>query len=450
MPIETYEQALAFWHSRINYELRGMPADLRDLRLDRMAELLARLGDPQRTLRIVHIAGSKGKGSTAAMLSAVLQAAGFRTGLFTSPHLTHVEERVQVDGRPIPKDRLTALMREIEPAVLALEAQGMPPTFFEIVTALGFLQFARERVDWAILEVGLGGRFDATNVCTPRLTVITSISFDHTQQLGNTLASIAREKAGIIKPHVPLVHGVEAAEARAVIAEVAADLAAPVRAVGDVFDYGYKPGWVDTRTTWLPKVLVHSKGRDWPALEVGLHGRHQALNAAVVVACVEALREQGHAIPDAAVVEGLRQVQWPARMEVISRQPLVILDCAHNVASIQALLDTVADSFAPSTGTRALVFAASRDKDVPGMLRLLVPHFEQVFFTRYQSSTRAAEPEKLVHLWQELGGRGATAIDNPWTAWLEAQDTASCGMFVITGSVFLAGELRPLLLLKRT
>src|SRR5947209_4503902 len=199
-----YQHALAWWYGVVNWEVRSPQPD--DLKLHQMRALLRRLGDPQRRLRILHVAGSKGKGSTAAMLAAVLRRAGHRTGLFTSPHLTRVEERLQVDGEAITAPELTALLDEVRAAVAA--APALEPTFFEIATAVGFLHFVRRRTDAAVIEVGLGGRFDSTNVCRPAVALITSISFDHTQQPGNRLASIAMEKAGIVKPGIPTVSAV--------------------------------------------------------------------------------------------------------------------------------------------------------------------------------------------------------------------------------------------------
>jgi len=444
MPIATYEEALAFWHGRVNYEQRGMPADLRELKLDRMRALLERLGNPHERLQIVHVAGSKGKGSTAAMLACVLQRAGYRTGLFTSPHLCRVEERIQVNQAPIPANAITQLMGELEPKVLALESKGSSPTFFEIVTALGFLHFAREKVDWAVLEVGLGGRFDSTNVCTPRLCVITSISFDHTQQLGPTLVDIAREKAGIIKPGVMVIHGVEDPGARMVVEESSLRQDNPVRGLGIDFFCDDEPGWIDAEATRLPRVTVSTARRVWPAFELGLLGPHQARNAAVAVASIGALQQQGALIGDEAVAAGLREVQWPARMEVVSRRPMVILDCAHNTASVQALVDTLQSSFPPAR--RTLLFAASGDKDLRAMLALLTPHFQRAIFTRYTASQRGADAAGLARLWHEAGGGLAEVATTPADAWkLASTSTGIQDMIVITGSVFLAGELGPLL-----
>jgi dihydrofolate synthase / folylpolyglutamate synthase len=231
----TYDEALAFWYGRIDYERKA--AKPGDLKLDRMRALLRLLGDPHRRYRIVHVAGTKGKGSTAAMLAAVLRAAGHRVGLFTSPHLSDVSERIQVDSIPINRDELVARMREVEPAVRYLERRGPDhsPTFFEVGTALGFTHFDCRRVDVAVVEVGLGGRFDSTNVCMPIVSVVTNISFDHMAQLGHTLERIAREKGGIIKHGRPVVTTATAREALTVIDQIARDRQAPLMALGREF-----------------------------------------------------------------------------------------------------------------------------------------------------------------------------------------------------------------------
>src|SRR5436190_12375276 len=222
----TYDEALAYWFGRVNFE-RSAPQP-GDLKLDRMRALLHRLGDPHEELRFVHVAGSKGKGSTCAMLESVLRHAGYRTGLFTSPHLEDVRERIQVNRELIPQDELATCMATVKPAAEALAAEGQPPTFFEVGTAVGFLHFLQQSVDIAVIEVGLGGRFDSTNVLTPLVSVITSISLDHTQMLGERVEQIALEKAGIIKPGVPVVSGVTDPAARTVIERVAAERTAPL------------------------------------------------------------------------------------------------------------------------------------------------------------------------------------------------------------------------------
>ncbi|HVK19038.1 MAG TPA: bifunctional folylpolyglutamate synthase/dihydrofolate synthase, partial [Fimbriiglobus sp.] len=236
----TYDEAIAFWFGRINYEVRS--ASPKDLKLERMRALLRLLGDPHDRLRVVHVTGTKGKGSTCAMLAAVLQAAGYRVGLFTSPHLVHVEERIQVNGTPISREELAARMAELAPAVRELESGPWPPpTFFEISTALGFLHFACRRVEVAVVEVGLGGRFDSTNVCRPLVSVVTSVGLDHTAQLGETLEEIAYQKAGIIKQQVPVVSGVTQPGPRAVIEREANAHGCRLVQAGRGFTYQYMP-----------------------------------------------------------------------------------------------------------------------------------------------------------------------------------------------------------------
>ena len=441
----SHEEALAFWYGLINFEQSTPTPD--DLKLDRMKALLARLGNPQNRLRIVHIAGTKGKGSTAALLASVLRRAGCRTGLFTSPHLCRVEERFQVDGRPITADELTALLNDVYRAV-----EGAPHpaiTFFEAATAVGFLHFVRRRVDAAVVEVGLGGRFDSTNVCRPAVAVITSISLDHTKQLGDRVAAIAMEKAGIVKPGRPTLSGATAAEARPVIERICRKRGSPLRQLGVDFRYDYEPGRVGFEEDRRPRVRVTTRRQVWPWMELSLLGEHQAANAALAVACVEQLRAQGWTIPDDAVSSGLAGAVWPARMEVLGRRPLVVLDCAHNPASADALVRTLLESFPPAR--RLLVFAGSSDKDLAGMFRILAPHFAHVFLTPYLGSARSAPPEQLAELLRAAGGPPATLHPSPASAWEAARGAAGPDdLICITGSVFLAGETRPLLTAEGT
>lgn len=441
--ISRYDDALAFWYGRINYEITQPGPD--DLRLDRMRELLRRLGNPQDRLRIVHVAGSKGKGSTSAMLAAILERAGHRTGLFTSPHLCRVEERFQVDGVPITADELANALLDVKAASKEGSGPALLPTFFEVATAVGFLHFFRRRTDVTVLEVGLGGRFDSTNVCSPMLSIITSISFDHTRQLGNRLASIAGEKAGIVKRGRPVVSGATVPEAAEVIERICRERRAPLSLLGRDFSFTSQPGVVTSVLDRKLRVQMASPERAWPSMEVGLLGEHQAANAAVAIRSVELLRQQGLHIPDASVQQGLAQVQWPARLEVVDRRPLVVLDCAHNVASVQALVDTLAASFPP--GRRLLVLACSTDKDLPGMVRVLGPHFHHAFLTRFHSNPRSAPPEQLAELFAETCDLPTTICPTAADAWTAARQAARAeDLICVAGSVFLAGELRPVIL----
>ena len=420
----------------------------RDLRLDRMRDLLARLGNPQDSLAIVHLAGTKGKGSTAAMIASILRAAGFRTGLYSSPHLERVEERLMIGGVACPAEKLAELVARIEPVVAAMDAlppgeQGAShrPTYFEVVTALALLYFASERVDAAVLEVGLGGRLDSTNVCHPLVSVITSISFDHMQQLGNTLAAIAGEKGGIIKPGVPVISGVLAPEAREVIERIAREQGSPMTQLGRDFDATYRPPRHLEQAANFAQVDITGQSCDMSGLELPLIGQHQAANAALAVATVLELRRQEWNISDQAVRSGLRNVAWPARIEVLRRHPAIVLDAAHNVASVEALGQVIDESF--SAPRKLLVFATTRDKDVRGMLAELLPRFDEVIFTRYHSNPRGVPIEELAALAAELSPLKPHLCPDATTAWQLAQRlTSPDHLICITGSFFTAGEMR--------
>lgn len=450
----SYEEALAFWYGRINYEQRQPHPD--DFKLEQMRALLRLVGNPHERLRVIHVAGSKGKGSTSAMLAAILCQAGYRTGLFTSPHLSRVEERIQVAGQPISRDELVALLGEVQAALASAPAPALSPTFFEVATTIGFLHFVRRRVEVAVLEVGLGGRLDSTNVCLPEVALITSISIDHTKQLGTTVASIAHEKAGIIKPHRAVISGVDVPDARAVIEAVAHEKHAPLRQLGLDFDCSYQPGILAAIQSLQdsspcspcydrkPAVTVRTSGQAWPKMELNLLGKHQAGNAAVAVACVEELMRRGWQISERAVAAGLASVCWPARMEVVGTRPWVVLDCAHNVASALALVDTLLESFPACR--RHLVFASSNDKDVTGILGILAPHFEDAYLTRYGNNPRSVPPEELVDIWTRVSTKGCFPFPTPLDAWRAVGSASSAeDMICITGSVFLAGEMRLLL-----
>ncbi len=491
-----------FLAGRIDYERTlSMPNSEAALKLDRMRELLRRLGNPQQALPIVHIAGTKGKGSTAATIAAVLTAAGLRTGLFTSPHLDRVEERMAVDGRPCPAEEFAKLIDSIRPEIEAMDraAAGCSPpefgpTYFEIITAAALAHFARRQVDAAVLEVGLGGRLDSTNVCSPCLTIITSISFDHTRQLGDTLESIAAEKAGIVKPGTTVVSGVRTDPARAVIRRAAAAYGCRLVELGVDFDFEYhpprhleaapSPATFDFSISPLPlgegpgvRALGEGPGKraaanissplplgEGPGVRadrrfaLSLLGRHQAANTAIALAAVAELRRDGWKIPQAAVRRGLIEVVWPARVEVLSRRPAVVLDAAHNVASIKALVKTLDESF--TVARQLLVLAATHDKDVPGMLRVLLDHFDHVIFTRYTTNPRSVPPEELQRLASAISprplgeGPGVRAVPTeiaptPADAWAAVQRLARPDdLICVTGSFFLAAEMRRLIVAR--
>lgn len=443
--MDSYEQTIQLLYGRINYERAASDSySASDFKLDRMRRLLQLLGDPQEQIPAVHIAGTKGKGSTSVMVAEMLAAAGYRTGLYTSPHITQFEERMKVNGAMPSRDELVELVNLVRPSVEEMDRgpDPLPPTYFEIATALAWLFFVRQRAELAILEVGLGGRLDSTNVCRPLVCVITNISRDHTHLLGNTLRQIATEKAGIIKPGVPVVSGISNPEALAAVQEICEERGAPLRLLGREIQFRHNletpefpppmfAGSVDVRTLW----------RDWRNIPLTLPGSHQAANAALAVAAIDELNQQGWPVSESAVFAGMQGVRWPARIEVLRRQPTVIVDAAHNWESIAALLRTLDEQF--PARRRILIFSTTRDKDAAGMLRQLLPRFETVILTRYLSNPRAVPCEELLRLTQRISDEPVHVASDPAAAWHLAQRLAGeQDLICVTGSFFLAAELR--------
>jgi dihydrofolate synthase/folylpolyglutamate synthase len=463
-PIRDYQSASDFLFGRINYErTHSVPYRSRGFKLDRMRQLAARLGHPEQAFPAIHIAGTKGKGSTAAMTASVLGAAGYRTGLYTSPHLHRLEERFVVDGQPCDEDTLVSLFSRLEGIVLEMDDEARRqgdhegPTYFEITTAAALLHFQDRQVDAAVLEVGLGGRLDSTNICRPVTSVITSISFDHTGQLGTTLSAIAREKAGIIKPGIPVVIGVTQPEPYGVIEQVARDNDAELLALGRDFDFDYlrdppvasgnNHRSQDWRCGLDYREEVRGHREQLSQVAINLLGRHQAANASVAIATCGQLRRQGWRLDESTVRMGLARAHCPARVEILSHAPTVILDTAHNPASIAALMELVLERF--RGGPRLLVFATSTDKDAPTMLQQLLPHFEHVVLTRYLNNPRATDPDQLLAVAQSIQqscGLSRLTLHlrpNPEAAWRLIESLVSPAHLVcITGSFFLAAETR--------
>jgi dihydrofolate synthase/folylpolyglutamate synthase len=443
---DAYRASLEFLFGRLNYERVGMPRTPSELRLGRMRRLLRRLGDPQDRLKIVHVAGTKGKGSTAALIAAALSASGRRTGLFCSPHLHRLEERFRIDGADATPEELAALVDAVRPAVAALDAessrqQHRGPTFFEITTAMGLLHFAMRGAETVVLEVGLGGRLDSTNAVRPILAVLTTISFDHTRQLGTTLGAIAREKAGILKHRCLAVSGVRGDEARASIHRVARQRRCTVRELDVDFTYEYQlPSHPLSRPT-AGRVAVRTWRRDWGWLELPLLGEHQAQNAAVALASLEALAERGLEVGPEDVARGFAGLRVPARVEVLGESPWLVIDGAHNVASAQALAETLRTCLPECS--RTLVFGTTREKDLPGQLRALLPLFDRFVATRYVENPRSVPPREVVESIFALSGRIAAVAPEPAAALARARRmTPPEGLICVTGSLFLAAEAR--------
>jgi dihydrofolate synthase / folylpolyglutamate synthase len=438
----------------------------------------------------VHVAGTKGKGSTSSMIASMLMAAGYRTGVFSSPHLERIEERFAVDGQPCSADELVALVNRLIPIVRAMDeeaaADGEPtggPTYFEITTAMALLHFVERDVDAAVLEVGLGGRLDSTNVCLPVVSVITSISFDHMRQLGNTLASIAREKAGIVKPGVPVVSGATDREPQAVIGQTARDHGCRLIQLGRDFDFEYRTESAVATVEF--RYLVSGQEYHLGMLKLAMAGRHQAANAAIALATICELRHQGWCISADAMRAGLARAALPGRVEIVPGDPTIVLDTAHNPASARALVETLAEL--PTRSRRTLILSISHDKDVPAIVRelvavprtfglcqnelvrtkpcgirardseatgqtlmssTLVPHFERIVVTQYQENPRAVPANELLEIvTQSAADRSIDIVmcATPKEALQLSIDTAVAGELIcIAGSFYLAAEMRPL------
>lgn len=446
-PDAAYQRTLDYLYSFVDYSLqRTFRYAPEQFDLGRMQALVESLGHPERRYPIIHVAGTKGKGSVSSFCASALQAAGYRVGLYTSPHLQEYTERIQVDGEPIPRPDLVALVDEIRSPVEAIPRL----TTFEITTALAFLYFYRRGVEAAVIEVGLGGRLDATNVCTPRVAVITSLSYDHTYLLGETLAEIAAEKAGIIKPGVPVVVAPQKDEARMVIERIAAQRASPLIQVGRDCLFAPVARSLENQTllVWPASdqerldAYIESGGfQEWEPvrLTIPLLGYHQVENAATAYAALQVGREAGLALSDADIRQGFFDVVWPCRFEILRRYPPVIVDSAHNRDSALKLRLALEDYF-PGYPV-VLVFGASEDKDIHGMFAELMPRVRQVVATR-SIHPRAMDPEKLVELAHQFG-RPARVVPQVEDALEEALILSEGeAVVLVAGSLFVAAGAR--------
>jgi dihydrofolate synthase/folylpolyglutamate synthase len=435
MDAETaYNQALDYLYSFIDYSLKKA-AELAkaEFKLERMFALLEMLGNPQDAYPTLHVAGTKGKGSTSALMAWGLSANGYKTGLYISPHLQDFAERIQIDGKPIAHDELARLVEEMKPFV----AQVPQLTTFEITTALGFLYFARQKVDAAVIEVGLGGRLDATNVITPRVSVITSLSYDHMAVLGNTLTLIAGEKAGIIKPGVPVVSAPQADEALTVLERISAERGSPMTLVGRDIEFEAREHSLDGQSLTIFNQQSSTNNPKSVILRIPLLGAHQVVNAATAYA---ALCASGLNVSNRNIRKGFSRVHWPCRFEVARREPPVIFDSAHNVDSFQKLEQTLEDYF-PGRPV-ILIFGSSEDKDMVGMISTLKGRLKRVIATR-ADHPRASAPEKIL----EAAGRLEVPYEAaaPVSAALDrALEVASGGKEIIlsAGSMFVTAEVK--------
>jgi dihydrofolate synthase/folylpolyglutamate synthase len=427
-----------------------------------MAYLLELLENPQLAAPVIHVAGTKGKGSVCWLLAEAFRRNGLRTGLFTSPHLVDLEERFAIDSQAIEPGELVEIVDQIRAADrLCSDSQHGQPTFFELTNAIGWLAFRNHKTQVNVIEVGLGGRLDSTNVCSPALCIITSISYDHQLQLGDTLAEIAGEKAGIIKPNIPVICGARTPEASKVIQARAQRQGSELLQLGRDFDARWTPDPDSLRARLdyaeYPELPDGKQTNFEQPATLRMLGKHQSENAAIAMRAWRKLKQLGWDLQDRAIEESLAQTQVPARLEVLGLDPTWILDSAHNEASIDALVDAL-ESYFPSR-PKTILFACAKDKKAPEMLERLVASVDRIVLTQFRSNPRFTPVEKLLEIANSLVSkarradqRAATILsceDLPGALRLVGQSAELRGqtndpsmVYVITGSFFIASEAK--------
>ncbi|HEX7009785.1 MAG TPA: folylpolyglutamate synthase/dihydrofolate synthase family protein [Phycisphaeraceae bacterium] len=437
--ITNYTTALRWLYDHLDHErVRIVRYNDRTFNLDRMRRLLDLVGNPQQQLKCVQVAGTKGKGSTCAMLASMLQACGYGVGLYTSPHLIDLRERIAINGGMISYNDAAEVFKLIASKEKALG--DARPTFFEIMTAAALRYFADQAVDVAVLETGLGGRLDSTTAVDPLVTGITQISYDHTHILGTDLASIAREKAGIFKKGVPAISVPQDPQVVATLKEVAQEVGAPLEFTGEQIDFSYR---FEANRELGPhtRVCVTTPTSKFEHLPVPLKGEHQALNCGLALAMLDKLKAHQFNLPEEKVIAGLAATQLHGRMEQVWSEPRILIDGAHNAASVQALIRALGAHI--SYDSLVMIFGCGQDKDVVGMLKQIALGADKVIFTRAKNNPRAVEPEDLMARFGDLSGKMAQTAPSLVDALkLAARAVSREDLIVVTGSFYIAGEAR--------
>lgn len=444
---QKYEDALDFLYSFIDYSLkRNFRNAAEKFNLERMRHFMTLLGDPQKDYDILHVAGTKGKGSVSSMCASVLMAEGYRVGLYTSPHMVRFTERIKINDQEISKADVVEIIDQLKPIT-----EKVPEiTTFELMTAMAFLYFSQQKVNYSVFEVGLGGRLDATNIVNPMVSVITSISYDHVKILGDTLSEIAGEKGGIIKEGVPVVVAPQKEEARLKLEQIAQERTSPLIQVGRDYLYAADSHSLDSQhfLVWTPDEqpmvdeFIESGGRDiWSPLRlrIPLLGFHQVENAATAYAALKTAEKLGLMLSQEAYQKGFSSVKWPGRMEVLQNHPTILIDSAHNRYSALRLRQALDDYF-PGLPV-IMVFGASEDKDIEGMYQELLPRVRRVITTQ-SIHPRAIDAGELVELAHRFG-RSALAVTPIEDAFdLALQEAGQEAVVLVTGSVFVVAAIR--------
>jgi dihydrofolate synthase/folylpolyglutamate synthase len=429
-----YKDALDYLYSFVDFSLQKTSTYSPDrFKLERMQVLTEAMGNPHLSYPTIHVAGTKGKGSVCVLCANTLHEAGYKVGLYTSPHLDDYVERIQINGQFISHAGLVDMIEIIKPYVAAVPDL----TTFEITTALAFLYFSMQKVDAAVIEVGLGGRLDATNIVQPIVCAVTSISYDHTQLLGNTLTEIAGEKAGIIKPGIPVVNSSQVEEACTVIERIAHDRGSPLIQVGRDISYQEVSHSMQGQTfkVWSPG----NDGISPATLSIPLLGEHQLVNAATAYGILQLFNQRGLAVKPSAIERGFTGAFWPGRFEVVQVSPPVVLDCAHNRDSALKLRLTLNEYF-PDRPV-IMLFGASEDKDISGMLDELMPLVKELITVR-SFHPRAIDPDKLVEMAAVYGHQMDCIEDIPTALNKALQLVGEDGLILVTGSIFVVAEAR--------
>lgn len=439
----SYGKALRFLATLSDYErLRIVRYTPQNFDLDRMRTLLKKLGNPHEKFRSVHVAGTKGKGSTCAMTAAMLQANNYKVGLYTSPHLIDIRERIRINGEMISQADFARLVRLVEPLV----AKSRPtPTYFDVLTAVAFKYFAEQKVEIAVVETGLGGRLDSTNVIKPEVTAITSLSKDHMAQLGSTIARIAEEKAGIFKTGVPAVTVQQTPEAEIVLKRVAESRGVQLAVAGTDIEFSYR---FESSRLQGPhnRICLTTPNSKFEHLSVPLLGEHQAINCGLALSIIDRLKGRGFAINDARAMEGLQKTVIPGRMEMVSQQPRVLVDGAHNAASVDAMMRAIGQHI--PYDSMVVIFGCCADKDVTGMLERITSGADKVIFTKVDN-VRSADPNELAGKYIEAYGKMAQVAPTLEEAMAIANRAVTKeDLICVTGSFYLVGEAKRLFAAK--
>ena len=451
-----YKAALAYIDTFINSEKSpDFSRQARFYNLERISRLLAHLGNPHRQLKVVHVAGSKGKGSTAALIASILIHAGYKTGLFTQPHLITPRERCRINSRLISEEEFAGYVDRLKPSIEAMAIPPFPPasggeggvgrvSFFEIYTALAFTYFADNAVDFAVIEVGLGGRLDATNVVDPLVSVITPISLEHTAILGDTHEAIAKEKAEIIKPNRPVVLAPQLSRSIGTVFEtVAADRDAPMDEVGRDIHLKRKDWNIDGQTFDLATQAAY-----YPDLFLPLLGEHQAVNAATAIACIERIRQEGYRVPRTSIYDGLKEVRWAGRMQVVGRSPIILLDGAHSPTSAEALCKAIREVF--HYHRFILVVGLMRDKDLQAIGQVLCSFADEIITTQAFDNPRVTPAEEIAEAWSETEANFHVCPNVREAISLAQSIATTSDLICIAGSIYIVGEAMKVLGIDET